>query len=149
MEVAIKEAQRAREAGDYGIGAVVINTDTIIAVAGNAVKRSEDPTQHAEMLAIRGAAQSLGKRHLEGCVLYATHEPCPMCTSAAIFARMQSIVYGATLEDMMHYSLQNRNTAFSWRTIDIRAKEITEKEDPHIDIIGGFMREECRKLFHS
>lgn len=149
MQAAILQAQKAKAAGDYSIGAVVVNTDKIIAIGGNAVKRCEDPTQHAEIVAIRGAAQFFGKRHLEGCVLYATHEPCPMCAAAAIFARMQGIVYGATLEDMARYALQGRNAAFSWRTIDIRAKEIAERGDPKLEIVGEFMREECLTLFHS
>lgn len=150
METAISEAKRAKKAGDYGIGAVVVNRNNeIIAAVENAVKRSEDPTQHAEMLAIRMAAQSLGSRHLEKCILYSTHEPCPMCTGAAIFARMQGIVYGATLEDMAHYSMHHKNADFSWRTISIYARDIIEKGDPKLEIVGEFMREECLKLFHS
>lgn len=149
MECAILEARRAREAGDYGIGAVIAKEDIVIAIGRNAVKRCEDPTQHAEIVAIRGAVQFFGKRHLEGCVLYATHEPCPMCAAATVFARMQGIVYGATLEDMACYALQAKNTAFSWRTIDIHAKDIAERGDPPLEIIGEFMREECIKLFHS
>ena len=149
MEAAIHYAQTARAAGDYAIGSVIVRDDEIIATGQNSVKRCEDPTNHAEIVAVRGAAQFLGKRHLEKCVLYTTHEPCPMCTSAAIWARMEGIVYGATMEDMSAYRIRAGNMAFTYRVIDISANEIAERGDPKLEIVGEFMREECLKLFYS
>ena len=123
--------------------------DTIIVRAGNRVKIDEGPTQHAEIVAIRDACKRVGKRHLEGCVIYTTHEPCPMCTSAAIWARMKGIIFGARMADMMDYRTRNGNVEWSWRTITMPSALIAEKGDPKIVIVGEFMREECKTLFHS
>ena len=90
----------------------------------------------------------MGKRHLENCVLYTTHEPCPMCTSAAIFARMSGIVYGAKKEDMRDYGEKYGNNDYSWRIIDIPTSLILEKGNPKLFLIEEFMREECKRLFY-
>lgn len=116
---------------------------------GNKIILDKDPTQHAEIVAIRKAANVLGERFLEDCTLYTTHEPCPMCTSAAIWARMKGIVSGATLHDMINYRKKNGTRERTWRTIDIPASEVLEKGDPKLFLIEEFMREECNKLFHS
>lgn len=84
MRLAIAEAKSARNAGDYAIGAVVVRDGAVLASSGNRIKLEHDPTQHAEIAAIRLACASLRTRHLEGAVLYTTAEPCPMCASAAI-----------------------------------------------------------------
>jgi tRNA(Arg) A34 adenosine deaminase TadA len=72
-----------------------------------------------------------------------------MCTSAAIWAKVEAIVYGATMEDMAEYCRSNGNNAWSWRTIDIKARDITEKGTPRVEIVEGIMRKECKKLFHK
>jgi len=149
MEIAIQEALKAREAGDYAVGAVVTRGDEILAKAGNRIKLDQDPTAHAEIVAIRNTARILKSRHLEHCVLYTTHEPCPMCTTATIWARMESIIYGASIEDMVAYRAKNGNSLWSWRTIDIPARTIVEKGDPKVMLVECFMREKCRKLFHA
>ncbi len=149
MTAAIKEALKARNKGDYAIGAVVVKNNKIIAMAGNAIKVSHDPTHHAEIVAIRKTAKLLKNRHLTDCILYTTHEPCPMCTAAAIWARMSGIVFGAKIEDMASYRLNNSNQDWSWRTIDISANEVLEKGTPKLFLTEGFMRQECQKLFHS
>ena len=149
MEAAIKEAIKAKEQGDYAIGAVVVKDNKIIACAGCRLKTDSDPTHHAEVVVIRQAAKIFGTRHIEGCILYTTLEPCPMCASAAIWAKMKGIVYGANIKDMAEYSLKSANTDFSWRVIDIPASTILDKGDPKLFIVGEFMREECKKLFHS
>lgn len=159
MEAAIQEAQKAKELGDYAIGAVLTYGDQIVMRAPNRVKIDQDPTAHAEIVAIRNATQRRNSRHLEYHVLWTTHEPCPMCTSAAIFARIAGIVYGATLEDMKEYGKKNGNQYWSWRTIDIPAKTIIELHNQSLAdkifteetmlIKGEFMREKCRELFHN
>lgn len=90
--------QAAREAGGRGeipVGAVVARGEEIIAVAANEREASNDPTAHAEVLALRRAAGSLGSWRLTGCTLYATLEPCPMCAGAAHSARISRMVYAA------------------------------------------------------
>ncbi len=149
MEAAIDEAIKSREAGDYAVGAVVVKDGKIIARAGNRVKLDEDPFYHAEILAIRNAAKSLGKRHLSECVLYTTHEPCPMCASDVVWARMKGIVYGAKISDMIKFRKTNGNGDWSWKTIDIPVSVILEKGDSSIFLVKEFMRNECNELFHS
>lgn len=149
MEAAIEEALRSRASGDYAIGAVIVRSDEIIARAVNRSKIDQDATQHAEMVAIREASKKLGNRYLEGAVLYATHEPCPMCAAAAVWAKMRGIVFGAKMEDMRDYHLKNGNEEWKWRVIHISAREVLAKGDPKLEIVEGFMRDECHTLFHS
>jgi len=77
------------------VGAVVVQGERILARAGNRVIELADPTAHAEILALRAAGQSLGSERLEGCDLYVTLEPCPMCAAAISFARIRRLVFGA------------------------------------------------------
>ncbi|HLC37529.1 MAG TPA: nucleoside deaminase [Candidatus Nanoarchaeia archaeon] len=149
MKAAIEEAIKSKEKGDYAVGAVIVKDSKIIIRVGNRVKLDQDPTNHAEIIAIREASRLLGSRHIKDCILYTTHEPCPMCSSAAIWAKMEGIVYGAKIEDMENYRIQNGNKELSWRTINIPTSQILEKGDPKLLLIEGFMREECKKLFHS
>jgi tRNA(Arg) A34 adenosine deaminase TadA len=149
MEAAIGEAMKTKQQGDYAFGAVVAKGDKIISVAGNRAKIDEDPTRHAEMVAIHRASKALNSRHLEGCILYSTHEPCPMCTSAAIWARMKGVVFGAKIKDIDEYRKKNGNREFAWRTISIPCAVVAEHGDPKIAVVEGFMREKCMKLFHS
>jgi tRNA(adenine34) deaminase len=95
MELALGEARMAAEAGEVPVGALVINNGEIIGRAGNRNLRDHDPTAHAEILALRQAAQHLGNHRLTGCTLYATIEPCAMCAGAIIHARIARLVYGA------------------------------------------------------
>ena len=149
MEAAIEEAVKAREAGDYAVGAAIIKGNEIIARGGQRVRIDQDPTQHAEIVAIRIAVKLLKTRHIVDCVLYTTHEPCPMCTAAAIWAKMEGVVSGAKIEDMTEFSINNRNENWAWRTIKIPANKILEASDEKPFLIEGFMRDECKKLFHS
>ncbi len=97
MEAAIAEALAARAEGDVPIGAVIANADgEIIAAAHNRRIIDADPTAHAEMLAIRAAAESIGDWRLGGCTLVVTLEPCCMCAGAIVLARLDRVVYGAT-----------------------------------------------------
>ena len=149
MQAAIEEAVKAKENGDYAIGAVLVKDGEIIAQSPNCTKSEQDPTQHAEVAVIRNAVKKLGHRHLAGCVMYTTHEPCPMCSTAAVWARLQCVVVGARMDDMAEYRENNGNGNWSWRTVQIPAREVFAKGDPHVDIVEDFMREECKTLFHS
>lgn len=149
MLAAIEEAKKAREENDYQIGAVIVKDDKILSKGMNGVRRYQDPTCHAEIEAIRQATHFEKNRHLSGAVLYTTHEPYPMCVTAAIYAKLEGIIYGAEMEDMKNYAINNGNDKWVWRVVDVKSREIAEKGNPKIEIIGPFMREECLKLFHS
>lgn len=96
MEVALTEAQAAAARGEIPVGAVIVGPDgALLARAGNRVEADNDPTAHAEILAIRAAAVILGSPRLTGCDLYVTLEPCPMCAQAISFARVRKLVFGA------------------------------------------------------
>jgi tRNA(adenine34) deaminase len=95
MEEALRAAQRALEAGEVPIGAVMVCDEKIIARGWNRNIRDADPTAHAEIVALREAAKILGNHRLEQCDLFVTIEPCPMCAGAMVHARIQRLVYGA------------------------------------------------------
>lgn len=96
MALALAEAKAAESRGEVPIGAVVVGPDgAVLASAGNEVEARNDPTAHAEMLAIRAAGAKLGEPRLPGCDLYVTLEPCAMCATGASFARLRRIVFGA------------------------------------------------------
>jgi len=100
MAVAVAEARAGMAAGHGGpFGAVVLKGDSIVGRGHNRVLSSHDPTAHAEVTALRDAAQTLGTHVLSGCVLVTTCEPCPMCFSAAFWSRVDCIVYAATRHD--------------------------------------------------
>ena len=149
MRLAIEEAHAARDRGDYAIGAVVVLGETVLASSGNRVKVDSDPTQHAEVAAIRKACELQKSRHLEGAVLYTTAEPCPMCAAASIWSRMSGIVSGSTIQDMAEFREKFGNPEWTWRTVDIAARAVLESGDPQLFLFEGFLREECQSLFHD
>ena len=96
MELAIAEAKKAAKNDEVPVGAAVVNQSaTVLAVAGNQVITQSDPTAHAEIIALRKAASITGNYRLLNATLYVTVEPCPMCMGAAIHARVAKIVFGA------------------------------------------------------
>ena len=95
MREALELAREAEGGGDVPIGAVIVRDGTVIARAGNRTVRDQDPTAHAEVLAIREAARNLGSWRLTGCSLYVTLEPCAMCAGAMVLARIDRLVFGA------------------------------------------------------
>lgn len=95
MQLALAEARKGESAGEVPIGAVVVRDGAVIAVAHNRPRTLHDPTAHAELLAIRAAAQVLGNERLDGCELWVTLEPCPMCAGAISHARIARLYYAA------------------------------------------------------
>ncbi|HRK75002.1 MAG TPA: tRNA adenosine(34) deaminase TadA [Rhodothermales bacterium] len=95
MKYALKEAERAAQAGEVPVGAVVVKEGVIIGRGHNQVEQLQDPTAHAEILAITAACETLGTKWLYGCTLYVTLEPCPMCSGALVMARLARLVFGA------------------------------------------------------
>ena len=95
MHQALREAQRADEFDEVPIGAVVVHEGRVIGRGYNQTERLQDPTAHAEMVAITAAANALQSRRLDGCTIYVTLEPCPMCAGAIVLARIPTLVFGA------------------------------------------------------
>jgi len=95
MEEALRAAQRALEAGEVPVGAVVVCGDRIVGRGWNRNITDSDPTAHAEIVALREAGATVGNHRLAGCDLFATIEPCPMCAGALVHARIRRLVYGA------------------------------------------------------
>ena len=95
MEEALRCAQRALEAGEVPVGAVVVYEDRIVGRGWNRNIGSSDPTAHAEIIALREAGSTVGNHRLEDCALFATIEPCAMCAGALVHARIRRLVYGA------------------------------------------------------
>ncbi|GLK56770.1 tRNA(adenine34) deaminase [Methylopila capsulata] len=95
MERALAEARAAAARGEVPVGAVVTRDGQVIAAAGNLTRARNDPTAHAEIVAIRLACEALGAERLTGCDLHVTLEPCPMCAGAISFARIRRLYFGA------------------------------------------------------
>ncbi len=96
MQRALELARMAAEAGEVPVGAVVVKHGAIIGEGHNLTRTSSDPTAHAEVVAIRRAAEALGSERLEGCALFVTLEPCAMCAGAIAHARLASLTYAAS-----------------------------------------------------
>lgn len=96
MGLALQQAHQASTAGEVPVGAVVVKNGEVVAQAHNAPIGLHDPSAHAEILALRAAAEKLGNYRLEDCTLYVTLEPCAMCAGAMLHARLKRVVWGAT-----------------------------------------------------
>jgi tRNA(Arg) A34 adenosine deaminase TadA len=120
-------------------GAAIIHTTTgeLLLRARNAVAAEFDPSSHAEVRAIRRATKRLRNVSLAGYTLYTTCEPCPMCMSAALWAELDRVVYGATIEDASRHC----------RQIHIHATEVSERSDMPCRIEGPVLRDQCYALF--
>ena len=95
MDLALEQAKTAESAGEVPIGCVIVRDGAVLAAAGNRTLTDRDPTAHAEILAVRAAAEVLGSERLVDCDLYVTLEPCTMCAAAISFARIRRLYYGA------------------------------------------------------
>jgi tRNA(adenine34) deaminase len=96
MESALREAEQAKKRKEVPVGAVVVHNGKIIGRGYNQIETLQDPTAHAEMIAITAAAAGLGSRRFDGCTLYVTLEPCAMCAGAIVLARIPRLVFGAS-----------------------------------------------------
>jgi tRNA(adenine34) deaminase len=138
MRLAIAEARASRLEGNKGYGAVVVLGHEILARAHDTAVTEHDPSQHAEVNAIRQAVQTLGNSNLSGAILVSTCEPCPMCSSLAVWANLTSIVYGVSIEETARMGKSR---------IRVSAKEIIAKSPVMIEVIGGVLNEQCRSLY--
>jgi tRNA(adenine34) deaminase len=137
MDIALGEARAAGERGEIPIGAVLVDErGQILAVAGNRRETDNDPTAHAEVLALRTAAERLGDWRLSGCTLVVTVEPCPMCAGAAVLARIQTLVFGAWNDEY---------GAAGSRWDVVRDKRVNHR----IEVISGIQETECAELLQT
>src|SRR5277367_4615287 len=150
MELAISEAKRAGDRGDYPIGAVITGfaggREVVIANAGNRVKTSGSSIKHVELETLKYVSSGYG-RYLTEFVLYTTHEPCAMCAGACVWASICAVVYGVSQEDIAAYGRRCGTEEYKWRACLIPCSLVFEKGNHHIPVIGGFLRKECHKLF--
>ena len=140
MREALVLAQRAWDAGEVPVGAVVVKNGEIIGRGFNQPITSNDPTTHAEIVALRDAAQQLKNYRLVDCELYVTLEPCMMCVGAMLHARLKRVVFGAS----------DPKTGACGSVINLPAEE---KLNHHATFEGGMLSEECsamlKAFFHS
>ena len=138
MSVAIKEAELSLQEGNKGFGAVLVRNGTIFARTHDSEVTESDPTAHAEMKLIREACKKLGKSDLSDCVIVSTHEPCPMCTGAIVWARVSEIIYGTSIATSKK---QGRTM------IDLSCEEIVNRSPWQPKTKGGVLEEQCSKLY--
>ena len=136
MRRALELAREAADAGEVPVGAVVTKGDSIVAQARNAMRGSTDPTAHAEIVAIRDAAQALGTSRLDGCTLWVTLEPCAMCAAAVVLARFDALRFGA--EDLKGGGVVHGPRIFSQPTCHHRP-----------DVLGGIGETESAELLRG
>ena len=150
MQLAIAEAKRARDRGDYAIGAVITRLigkrEVVIASAGNRVKTSGSSIKHVELETLKYVCSGYG-RYLPDFVLYSTHEPCAMCAGACVWSKIGAVVFGVSQEDITAYGKKHGTEEFKWRACLISCKFVLEKGGLHIPVFDNFLRLECRKLF--
>lgn len=136
MRAALEEARRAEAAGEVPVGAVVVWNDQIIARGHNLPIRSVDPSAHAEMQALRAAAQVIGNYRMPECELYVTLEPCVMCSGAMLHARLKHVVYGAS----------DPKTGAAGSVLDLFAEA---RLNHQTRIRGGVLADECGQLLRD
>lgn len=150
MELAISEAKRAGDRGDYPIGAVITQLvggrELVIANAGNRVKTSGSSIKHVELETLKYVSSGYG-RYLPDFVLYSTHEPCAMCAGACVWSRIGALVYGVSQEDIAAFGRKHGTDERKWRACLIPCELVLEKGNHPIPVFGGFLREKCHQLF--
>lgn len=136
MQEALKEAEKAAEAGEVPVGAVIVRDGQIIARAHNMTEQLRDPTAHAEMLAIRRAADVLGGWRLTGCNMFVTTEPCSMCAGAIVWARIEKLYIGT----------MDPKAGACGSVFNIPQEK---RLNHYVEIETGLMQEECSSLMKA
>jgi len=137
MQLALREARKAYDAKEVPVGAVIVRDGSVIARAWNQVETLKDATAHAEMLSLTSAQDAVGDWRLEGCTLYVTKEPCPMCAGAIVHCRPDRVVYGCPDP--------KGGAAGGW----INLLESNPPLNHRCDIASGVMQEECTALLQG
>lgn len=133
MAQALEQAQNAWDLGEVPVGAVLVRDGQIVAVGCNQPIGAHDPTAHAEIMALRAAAQVMGNYRLPGCDLYVTLEPCAMCAGAMMHARLSRIIFGAS----------DPKTGACGSIINLFAQE---KLNHHTEVVSGVLAQQCSTL---
>jgi tRNA(adenine34) deaminase len=136
MRLALREAERALEHDDVPVGAVLVHGGEVIGVGHNERELREDPTAHAEMIAIREGARALDSWRLLDTVLYITLEPCAMCAGAIVLGRIPRVVYGAV----------DPKAGAAGSVLDVLAEP---RLNHRPDVAGGLLEEECAELLRA
>ncbi len=136
LELALAEARLAAKAGEVPVGAIVVFENEIVGRGRNAVLGSNDPTAHAEIVALREAALRLSNYRLTGCELYTTLEPCAMCAGAIIHSRIARLVYGAP----------DPKAGAAGSALDVINHP---KLNHQLQVVGGVMADECGELLRA
>lgn len=134
MKQALIEAEKALEAGEVPVGAVIVSKGRVIGRGHNLTERLHDFTAHAEMQAFTAASEFLGGKYLDQCTLYVTLEPCVMCAGAAGWTRIGRIVYGASDEKR------------GYKRLELHGERITH---PRTEVIAGVLADDCAALLHA
>src|SRR5262245_30071099 len=138
MRAAIAKTRQGIQAGQSPFGSVIVRDQSIVAVTHNTVWLTTDPTAHAEVNCIRAAAKSLNSIFLNGCTLYSTTEPCPMCLAAIHWAKIERVVYGASIADAA-------NAGF--KELFVPARTLAELGQSPLVVESGLLQAECAALF--
>jgi len=133
MRIALAQAELARDQGEVPVGAVVVKDGEVVAVGYNQPIGRHDPTAHAEIVALRLAAEKLGNYRLPGCELYVTLEPCAMCSGAMMHARLARVVYAAS----------DPKTGVCGSVLDLFAHEVLNH---HTEVVGGVLANEASTM---
>jgi len=136
MRLAIDQAEIARENGDVPVGAVIVHEGRLIAKAYNQRQQLQDPTAHAEIIALTQAAEAVGNWHLHNCTIYVTLEPCAMCAGALVLARMDRLVYGC----------DDPKTGACGSLYNIVQDE---RLNHRVEITGGILQDRCSKVLQD
>jgi tRNA(adenine34) deaminase len=136
MQLALAEARSAAERGEVPVGCVIVLGDGLLARAGNCTISACDPSAHAEIVALRAAAKSLGNYRLNGAAVYVTVEPCAMCAGAMIQARIARLVYGC--DDLKGGAVHTCFEIFSHPALNHR-----------VEVLGGVLAEECARAIRE
>lgn len=138
MSLAITKARDGIAAGQSPFGAVIVRGPEVVAVTHNTVWLTTDPTAHAEVNCIRAAASALKLIDLSGCDMYSTCEPCPMCLAAIHWAKIDRVVYGATIADA---------ATAGFCELHVDAKVLAEMGKSPLKVESGLLQKECAGLF--
>jgi tRNA(adenine34) deaminase len=136
MARAFMLAEQAFDEGEVPVGAVVVRNEQIVGKGYNQVQRLNDPTAHAEMIAISAACETMNEKYLTECTLYVTLEPCPMCSGAAVWSKLGTVVFGAA----------DANAGGSGSVFNITSNK---KLNHQVEVIQGVMEAECEHLIKA
>jgi guanine deaminase len=138
MRRAIETTREGIASGQSPFGSVIVKDGQVVAATHNTLWRDTDPTAHAEVNCLRRAAKALNTVDLSGCTLYSTCEPCPMCLAAIHWAKLDRVVFGATIDDA---------DAAGFSELHVAAADLARMGGSPLVVEGGLLREECAALF--